>query len=97
MSRFGIPVRYRNCLNVSVGDEGVQLSVFPLLALGSPRLLIPWSDVGSCRSYRLLLGMMDRFGFRPVLCDVKITLAGSAARMLKEQVAAGAIHRALAS
>ncbi|HEV7588882.1 MAG TPA: hypothetical protein VGO40_12270 [Longimicrobium sp.] len=96
MNRFGIPVRYRNCLNVSVGDEGVQLSVFPLFALASPRLLIPWSDVGACQSYRLL-GLMDRFSFRPVLCDVKITLAGSAARMVKEQVASGAIRRALAA
>jgi len=94
LSRFGLPARYQTCLNVSVGPEGVQLSVFPLFALGSPPLLIPWSDVGSCRSYRIL-GLMDRFSFRPVMCNVKITLAGRAARMLKEQVADGAIRRAL--
>src|SRR3954447_22178364 len=45
MSRFGLPVSYRGILNLSVGDEGVQLSVFPLFALASPRLLIPWSDL----------------------------------------------------
>jgi hypothetical protein len=96
VSRFGIPVGYGNILNVSIGPEGVQLSLFPLFALGSPRLLIPWSDMGPCESWRIL-GVMDRFSFRPVRCGVKITLAGSAARLVKEAVANGAIRRALAT
>ena len=96
MSRFGIPVSYKHILNVAVGAEGVELSVFPLFALASPRLLIPWSDVGPCESWRIL-GVMDRFSFRPVRCGVKITLAGSAARLVKEAVANGAIRRALAT
>ena len=94
--RSGIPARYVNILNVAVGDEGVQLSLFPLFAVGSPPLLIPWSDVGTCRSWRVL-GLLDRFSFRAVDCGVKITLFGSAARLVKEQVAAGAIRRALAA
>src|SRR5688500_16599070 len=53
MSRFAIPTTYRNILNVAVGPEGVQLSVFPLFALGSPPIVIPWSDLGQCESYRL--------------------------------------------
>jgi hypothetical protein len=92
MNRFGFPVSYRGILNVAVGAEGVELSVFKLFALGSPPLLIPWSDLGSCESYRLL-GMMDRLSFRPAHCDVKITLAGSAARMVKAELEGG---RALA-
>jgi hypothetical protein len=96
ISRFGIPVSYNHVLNVSIGSEGVQLSLFPLFALASPRLLIPWSDMAQCESYRLL-GLMDRFSFRPVLCDVKITLAGGAARMLKAEVEGGAVRRALAT
>ena len=96
ISRFGIPVSYNHILNVSIGSEGVQLSVFPLFTLASPRLLIPWSDMAGCHSYRAL-GMFDRFSFRPALCDVKITLAGNAARMLAEQVEGGAVRRALAT
>jgi hypothetical protein len=86
MRRFGIPVSYRHILNVAVGAEGVQLSVHPLFSLASPPLLIPWSDMAECRNYRAL-GMFERFGFRPARCDVKIALAGSAARLLTEELA----------
>jgi hypothetical protein len=97
MSRFGLPVSYKHILNVAVGAEGVELSVFPLFALASPRLLIPWSDMAECRSYRAL-GMFERFSFRPARGDVKIALAGSAARMLAEELAGGDPRRpALAS
>jgi hypothetical protein len=89
LNRFGFPVSYRNILNASIGAEGVELSVFPLFALGSPPLLIPWSHMERCESYRWL-GMMDRFSFRPIGSDVKITLAGGAARMLTAEVAGGA-------
>ena len=96
ITRFGIPMGYSSVLNVVMGDEGVQLSLFPLFALGSPPLLIPWSDMGQAESYRLF-GLLERFSFRPVRGDVKITLTGRAARMLKDQVARGAIRRALVS
>jgi hypothetical protein len=92
MRRFGIPVSYRHILNVSVGAEGVQLSVHPLFALASPPLLIPWSDMAECRSYQAL-GMFDRFSFRPARCDVKIALAGSAARLLTEELAGESTQR----
>jgi hypothetical protein len=88
ISRFGFPVNYNHILNVSVGGEGVELSVFPLFALASPRLLIPWSEMTECRSYRAL-GMFDRFSFRPARGGVKIALAGNAARMLTAAVAPG--------
>jgi len=94
MSRFGLPASYNHVLNVAVGAEGVQLSLFPLFAVGSPPLLIPWRDVAGCRSYRSL-GMFDRFTFRPALCDVQITLAGAAARMLSDEVSRGALGRTL--
>jgi len=87
MSRFGLPASMNNVLNVAVGAEGVQLSLFKPFALGSPPLLIPWSDLAECRSYQLF-GMFDRFAFRPARGDVKITLSGRAARMLRDAVAA---------
>src|SRR5215213_5601081 len=53
ITRFGIPMGYSSILNVAMGDEGVQLSLFPLFAIGSPPLLIPWSEMGQAESYRL--------------------------------------------
>lgn len=88
MTRFLFPVSYSGVLNVAVGAEGVELSVFPLFGLGSPRLLIPWNHVAECRSYRML-GMFDRFTFRPAQSDVTITLSGRAARMLADELAPG--------
>ena len=85
-NRFGLPASYGNCLNVAVGPEGVQLSVFPLFALGAPRLLIPWRDVGRCRSWRML-GIADRFAFSPLGSGVKITLHGRAARVVRNALA----------
>jgi hypothetical protein len=96
MSRFGFPASMNGVLNVAVGAEGVQLSLFKPFALGSPPLLIPWSEMGNCRSYKAL-GLFDRFTFRPVQGDVKITLSGAAARMVSEQVAQGAVRRSLAT
>lgn len=84
LNRFGFPARYGNCLNVAVGDEGVQLSAIPIFALGAPRLVIPWSDLGSCRSWRVL--GREHFAFHPVRADVKITLMGRAARIVREEI-----------
>ena len=95
MSRFGFPASMNHVLNVAVGDEGVQLSLFRPFALGSPPLLIPWSDLGDCRAYKAL-GLFDRFSFRPVRGDVKITLSGPAARLVRDEVASGAVRRSLA-
>jgi hypothetical protein len=87
MSRFGFPASMNHVLNVAVGAEGVQLSLFRLFALGSPPLLIPWSELGDFRYYKAL-GLFDRFSFRPVRGSVKITLSGAAARMVRDEVAA---------
>jgi hypothetical protein len=88
MTRFLFPVSYSGVLNVAVGAEGVELSVFPLFAPGSPRLLIPWNQMAQCRSYRML-GLFDRFSFRPAQGHVTITLSGRAARMLADELAPG--------
>jgi len=86
MSRFGIPVNFNHCLHVSVGDEGVELAVFKLFALRAPPLLIPWSHVADGRSDRQF-GLFDRFTFRPATADVKVTLVGRAARLLRDETA----------
>lgn len=79
--RMGIG-NYNNVLNVAVGPRGMELSVFPLLAVGSPPLAIPWSDVVPVRRYRLL-GMFDRLQLR-IGGRVTLVLAGSAARLVEQ-------------
>lgn len=86
ISRFGIPINYNHVLNVEAGDEGVQLSLFRLLAFGSPPLAIPWSHVADARNHTWL-GMIDQFTFRPAQSSVRITLTGRAARMLRDEAA----------
>ena len=84
ISRFGIPINYNHVLSVAAGDEGVQLTLFRLLASGSPPLAIPWSHVADARNHKWL-GMIDQFTFRPAQSSVKITLTGRAARMLRDE------------
>jgi hypothetical protein len=86
ISRFGFPVSYNHVLSVDAGDEGVQLTLFRLLAFGSPPLAIPWSHVADARNNKWL-GMIDQFTFRPAQSSVKITLTGRAARMLRDEAA----------
>lgn len=86
ISRFGIPISYNHVLGVEAGDEGVQLTLFRLLAFGSPPLAIPWSHVADARSHTWL-GMIDQFTFRPAQSRVRITLTGRAARMLRDEAA----------
>jgi hypothetical protein len=38
-------VSFKGCLNIGVTSKGLYLSVFPLLRLGHPPLLIPWTAV----------------------------------------------------
>jgi len=86
LNHFGFPVSYSGVLYVGVGAEGVELSLWRIFALGSPPLTIPWGHLAECRSYQQL-GMFDRFVFRPALGDVKITLTGRAARLLRDEAA----------
>ncbi|HET7232517.1 MAG TPA: hypothetical protein VFJ16_21085 [Longimicrobium sp.] len=72
---------YRNCLNVSVGAQGLGLSVFPLLAVGSPPLVIPWPAVELVRRDRLF-GVFDRLHLR-LGGAVTLVLYGSAARLVE--------------
>jgi hypothetical protein len=43
-----LPVNYNGCLFVTVGEEGVALSVLVLFRPLHPPLFIPWSAIESC-------------------------------------------------
>src|ERR1700745_4178745 len=72
------PASYGNMLTVAAGDEGLGLSVNWSFSLGNPPLMIPWSDVVECRSWRLL-GFFDRFSFAVADTGVRVTLGGKLA------------------
>lgn len=38
-------VPYRAALNIGADTQGLHLSVFPLLSIGAPALLIPWQEL----------------------------------------------------
>ena len=75
-------VTYNNIVNVSAGPLGVEMSLFPLFAIGAPALAFPWQALGDHRRGRAM-GMFDRFSFS-VDGDVTITLGGGAARMMDD-------------
>ncbi len=75
------PTAYNGILNVSASREGVGLSLFPLFAIGTPPLLIPWDAMGECRTWTLL--GFPRFQFS--VGRVEVTLVGRAARMMRAQ------------
>jgi hypothetical protein len=77
-NRFGLPVNFSNALNVGVGAQGVELKPALILGVFCPRLLIPWGEMGDCRSY-VWFGAFRRFSFVTADPRVKITLAGRAA------------------
>jgi len=45
MGKGSYIVPYRAALNLGADTQGLHLSVFPLLSIGAPALLIPWQEV----------------------------------------------------
>jgi hypothetical protein len=76
------PTGFGSCLNVTASREGVGLSLFPIFALATRPLLIPWDAMGECRTWTLF-GVLTRFQFQ--VGWVQVTLHGRAARMMREQ------------
>lgn len=76
-----LPVNYNLPVRVSAGDEGVGLALPAPFHIGSPPLFIPWSEIGECRTWKML---GDRFRFTTREPTVKITVRGAAARLLRD-------------
>lgn len=74
-------VSYNHIINFTVGRHGIGMSLFPLFAVTSPPLSIPWQAIRDCRRYQLM-GMFDRFSFR--VAGVRVTASGAAARLLDD-------------
>ncbi|HEX8694234.1 MAG TPA: hypothetical protein VF746_17570 [Longimicrobium sp.] len=87
------PVRYGSVLNVSAGREGVGLSVFPLFALVSPPLAIPWEAMGDVRAWRSF-GRFPRLRFSIADPAVTVTLHGRAADLVLAQLGRWSPERA---
>lgn len=53
----------RSCLNISVNETGVHLSLFPLFRLFSPPLFVPWGHISAEVSQGVLSKWVE-FSFR---------------------------------
>ena len=84
MARWLVPVHFRNILNVTIGSDGLGLSLFPLFAAACPPLLVPWSEMRECRAWNAL-GSFARFQFK--VGGVTVTLRGRAAAVVRDHVA----------
>lgn len=85
------PVGYGNCLNVTVSERGLGLSLFFLFRFLSPPLFIPWSEVSEVKEGTFLF-------FRHVVVQPKnhwsrIKLYGAVAEKVLS-ASRGRIHRA---
>jgi hypothetical protein len=49
------PVKYRNCMFVTVGQSGLALSVNILFRVFHPPLMIPWSDIETVQPEKVWL------------------------------------------
>ena len=54
VGKKGLPVSYRNCLFVHVGERGFGLALLFLFRFQSPPLFIPWSQVESVAEKKIL-------------------------------------------
>ena len=52
-AKIGIAA-YRSAITAIKSDTGLHLSMFPLLRLGHPAILIPWSEMKNPRAKRVL-------------------------------------------
>ena len=58
------PVNYGHCLTAYLGPSGLRLSVWPILRIKHPPLLIPWEEISSIKTkkgiftvrYNVLIG-----------------------------------------
>jgi hypothetical protein len=78
-----LAVNYKSVLTVRMGPEGVGLTLFRLFALASPPLLIPWSAMRQCRSWKRF-GIVDCFRFETESPRVIVTLHGRSAVAVRE-------------
>jgi hypothetical protein len=92
MGKRFLPVRYENCLFVTVNTEGFYLSILFPFRFQCPPLFIPWTDIESVTERRFL------FIFRYVTIAVKghwsqISIRGRAANSIQRAFIASAERR----
>jgi hypothetical protein len=77
-----LPVTYRGSLFITVGKNGVGLSLVFIFRFLSPALFIPWQQIESVTEQRHLFGRYGVLNIRN--CPVKILLPGNAGNCLIE-------------
>lgn len=81
----GLGAHYGNCLTVSVSPAGIGLSVVLPFRAFHPPVLIPWSAIEQCESWKWL-GLFDRTRVRFAAPRRSFTFYGRAARFVRDAV-----------
>jgi hypothetical protein len=77
-----LPVTYRGCLTIIIGEKGVYFSLLFLFRFHSPALFIPWKEIESTAEQRHLFGSYGVMRIRS--CPVKILISGTPGKKLLE-------------
>ena len=77
-----MPVNYSNCLFVTIGPEGMRLSILFLFRFLSPPFFLPWSAVASVEEKQTFF--LKHYVLRVRDRTSQITLRGSAGRTMKQ-------------
>lgn len=75
-----MPVTYRGCVAIEIGERGLLIRVLPLFRFGHPPLLIPWRAIAGCQP--------DKFFFQPC---TRLDLSDPSTRLLVPGAAGTAI------
>jgi len=54
MGKGLLPVKFGNCLFITVGNAGIYISILALFRFRCPPLFIPWSQIETIKEERLL-------------------------------------------
>ena len=86
------PVRYANCLFVTVASSGLALSVFLPFRFLCPPLFIPWSQVASVEEQQKFLRTGTAVRFRG--SSIQLTLFGAVGRRVLASYRASLVQHA---
>ena len=80
-----LPVNYRNCLFLTVGERGFALSLLFLFRFRAPQLFIPWSEVETVSEQKTWMFPYVQVGIRNTKTRLSVLGAAGAALMQSYQ------------
>ncbi len=90
------PIRYRNCLKVVIGDQGIHVSLMFPFRFRSPAFLVPWDQIESVHEKQHFTNRTVTFRFRGQTAALALPgPAGQAAKAAKDLADRSFVHARL--